>query len=187
MERIHQADPTDYAASRRLLLAIVLSLLGHGIIVWFASAGGSASNNLRVGIFAPQRSVLSASLQTDAAVLEAGLTAGPKTVYQRRAVISVDSPDPRFYPVEQLDILPVPHQPIHAGQDAPASGTVRLLARIDASGRVTDVSVFDSDATDTQTMAAAHALRSTTFSSARKDGRAVRSEVIVEMAGASRQ
>ncbi len=182
MERIYQTGADDFTASRRLLLAISLSLLVHAVIGWLAPAAGSVSNNARAGMVASPVSVMSALLQTGMVAVEADT----KAVRQRHALIDVDSPDPRFYSARELDILPLPRGPIRVGEGVAASGTVRLLARIDASGRVTGVDVFDSDATTAQNAAALRTLRHTAFFSARKDGRAVRSEVIVEITAASR-
>lgn len=183
MERIYQTHEDDYSAIQRLLFAISLSLLVHAMIGWLAPVGGSAPSNSRAGIVAPHVSVLSASLQTGTAVFEAD----SKAVQQRHAVINGDSPDLRFYPVHELDILPLPRGPIQVGQSTALSGTVRVLTRIDASGRVTGTYIFDSDASAAQDAAALQALRHTNFSAARKDGRVVRSEVIVEMTPTSPQ
>jgi hypothetical protein len=45
------------------------------------------------------------------------------------AASSLDTPDPRYYAVEELDVLPTPRGPIRLRQGTPAPGKVRLLAR----------------------------------------------------------
>jgi TonB family protein len=95
--------------------------------------------------------------------------------------------DPRYYPAQDLDVLPVPRKPIELRRDRAGRATVRLLVRIDASGRVTGVSVFESDAPREMDAAARQALLRTGFSAARKDGRAVRSEVVIELGTDSRR
>jgi TonB family protein len=59
---------------------------------------------------------------------------------------------------------------------------LRLLTYIDASGRVTGVSVLESDVSEERNLVAQRALREADFNPARKDGRAVRSEVVIELA-----
>jgi TonB family protein len=95
--------------------------------------------------------------------------------------------DPRYYPAQDLDVLPVPRKQIELRRDRAGQATVRMLARIDASGRVTSVSVFESDASIVRNAAARQALLRTSFSAARKDGRAVRSEVVIELGTASQR
>lgn len=111
-----------------------------------------------------------------------------------------DTPDPRYYSVEELDVLPIPREPIRSGKNTGsfesgsiATGsistgsirTVQLLAQIDASGRIVGLSALGSDTEQTQLAAALHALSGTSFKAARKDGQPVRSEVVIELTGGS--
>jgi len=184
MERISQIHPDEHAAIQRLLLAVALSLLLHAIIVWFVAGGVSASDApaLQAQLLPPRVAGFSASLQAHAAAVDAQPTVASSSSRRVSTISGLDTPDPRYYPVEELDFLPFPRQPIKFSEALPVTGRIRLLARIDASGRLTRVSVFDSEATDIQNAAAVDALHRSVFSAARKDGRLVRSEVVIELA-----
>ena len=58
-------------------------------------------------------------------------------------------------------------------------GSVTLLILIDESGRVTDVSVVDASPQDVFEESARRALAATAYTPAQKDGRAVRSRILV--------
>ncbi len=96
-------------------------------------------------------------------------------------LVGLAAPDPHYYPVEQLDVLPTPRRPITVLRATAAPASVRLLTRVDASGRVTGVFAFDSNAADERQRQAREALLDTPFRAARKDGRPVRSEVVIEL------
>jgi TonB family protein len=183
VERINQTDPGRKVAIERLSCAIALSLLLHLAVGWFTPAGAGVHASSSRDLFViPRISVLSASLQADPMFGQVS----PLPAHAVHVVSGIDSPDPRFYPARELDILPRLREPVCLGQEAAASTPVRVLARIDASGRPTRVSVYDSEATEAQNAAALRALGRATFTPARKEGRAVRSEVVVELAAATR-
>ena len=189
MERIHQIDRDQNAAIQRLLLAVALSLLLHGIAVWFGPGRVSMdkATEWHAHLVSPRAPAFSASLQHSASVPDLRPALVPSSGDRPGPVSRLEAPDPRYYPVEELDVLPIPRRPIELAETGPMSGQVRLLTRIDASGRVTGVSVFDSGAPDAQNAAAINALRRAAFSAARKAGRLVRSEVVIELAGARDQ
>lgn len=183
MELIKRTDPAGVAALKRLLFAIALSALMHA---WVASFGperlrDSTALSANSSIVSPRIGMLTVSLQNSVPTPEARLGDVPGPGRQPAAINALVAPDARYYPVEELDVLPVPRQPIRMPQAVLSSGTVRLLTRIDASGRVMDVSVFDSGADAAQNAAAVDAMRRCTFFAARKSGRPVRSEVVIEL------
>lgn len=183
MERINAVDRAGIAAKKRLLLAIGLSLLVH---VWAASygigrLGNGATAPIHLHVLLPHIDALMASLRDRVLVAEASSANVPGAQPQRRAVNALLAPDARYYTVDELDVLPVLRQPIRMPQSARVAGSVRLLTRIDASGRVTDVRIFDSGADAVQNMAAVEAMRRSAFFAARKYALPVRSEVVIDL------
>ena len=99
-----------------------------------------------------------------------------------------DLPDPVHYPAKELDVYPrllgplVIDYPEAAGQQA---GRVTLLLLVDESGRVTGVSVVDAQPEGVYEDAVTRAYSGAAFSPARKEGRAVRSRILVAVELAS--
>lgn len=188
MERVERIDPDLHAATRRLLIATALSVLLHGLAVWFGP-GRSGSGDVTApqnSIIAPPSAALLASLQNVTTASRAGQVQAAGPANQFSAMGRLATMDPRYYRVEELDVLPTLRQPVRLHHVLPALGKVRVLTRIDASGRITEVSVFDSEATtNTQNSAALNALRGALFTAARKQGQVVRSEVVIELVGGS--
>jgi periplasmic protein TonB len=95
-------------------------------------------------------------------------------------------PDPVHYAARDLDVYPQPLnriEPVYP-QTALAGeigGSVTLLLLIDESGRVTDVSVVDASPQDVFEESALRALAATAYSPAQKNGRAVRSRILVKV------
>ena len=183
MERIDRVDPAEDAALKRLLFAIALSLLMHAVVV---AAGGNQLRDSSVTALhdqfpSPPVTALSVSLQNG--TTPPGFRSWiPVSVSHLPGVfVGAEVLDARYYPIEDLDVLPVPREPIRMPNATPASGVLRLLTRIDASGRVTGVSVFDSGANEAEITAAINAMRGSAFFAARKHGRPVRSEVVIEL------
>ena len=182
MERIDRVDPAEDAALKRLLFAIALSLLMHAVVV---AAGGNwldtGSTALHDQLPSPPVAALSVSLQNG--TTPPGFRSWiPVSVSPLPGVfVGAEVLDARYYSIEDLDVLPVPREPIRMPNATPASGVLRLLTRIDASGRVTGVSVFDSGANEAEITAAINAMRGSAFFAARKHGRPVRSEVVIEL------
>ncbi len=95
-------------------------------------------------------------------------------------------PDPVHYAAKDLDFYPQPLNRIEPAypQTALASeigGWVTLLLLIDESGRVTDASVVDAFPPDVFEESALRALVTTAYSPAQKNGRAVRSRILVKV------
>ena len=94
-------------------------------------------------------------------------------------------PDPVHYAAKELDIYPQPLnriQPIYpqTALIGETGGSVTLLILIDESGRVTDVSVVDASPQDVFEESARQAVAASAYSPAQKDGRAVRSRILVK-------
>lgn len=101
-------------------------------------------------------------------------------------VSTASLPDPVHYAARELDVYPQPLnriEPVYP-QTALAGeigGSVTLLLLIDESGRVTDVSVVDASPQDVFEESALRALAAAAYSPAQRDGRAVRSRILVKV------
>ena len=95
-------------------------------------------------------------------------------------------PDPVHYPAKDLDLYPqavrriTPAYP-KAARDAQVTGSVTLLVLIDESGRVVGTSVMDSAPDGVFEQAALQALADAAFFPAQKDGRVVRSRILMKV------
>jgi protein TonB len=95
--------------------------------------------------------------------------------------------DPTWYPALQLDVVPRPITPLPAVYPPPVGaepvrGEVTLLLLVDETGTVHELSVMEAQPQGYFEAAALDAFRGARFEPARKDGRAVRSRVLVRMA-----
>jgi len=93
-------------------------------------------------------------------------------------------PDPVHYAAKELDVYPQPliHiEPVYpqAALAGEIGGSVTLLILIDESGRVTDVSVVDASPQGVFEESARRAVAAGAYTPAQKDGRAVRSRILV--------
>lgn len=101
-------------------------------------------------------------------------------------VSTASLPDPVHYAAGELDVYPQPLnrvEPVYP-QTALAGeigGSVTLLLLIDEYGRVTDVSVVDVSPQDGFEESALRALAAAAYSPAQKNGRAVRSRILVKV------
>ena len=109
-----------------------------------------------------------------------------------RVVVASDAtaiptiPDPVHYPARDLDIYPHALNPIRpvypqAARDAQVAGSVTLLVLIDEAGRVLGTSVADAEPGGFFEQAALQALADSKFYPAQKDGRTVRSRILVKL------
>ena len=155
----------------------------HAIVLSIVPGRGSDSNvpDITGRVVLPRIFTLSASLLTNESAFDKDMNSSQRDD-RLGAASSLDTPDPRYYVVEELDVLPTPRGPIRLRQGASVLGKVRLLARIDASGRITSVSVLNSGRPERHNTAALQALRDTPFDAALRNGQPVRSEVMVELA-----
>lgn len=182
MERINRYDPSEHAAILRLLLAVTLSISLHGAAAWLLPGPvfPSYASTLRASITAP----FAESPATRSTTVPRTDSAWVPALNSRRlqnGFASIEAVDPTYYTADEVDVFPAPRHPIRA-DGTPAGGYVRVLVRIDASGRVTGTRVFDSSGTDGENDAAMLAISRTLFISARRGGSNVRSEVVIELA-----
>jgi protein TonB len=95
-------------------------------------------------------------------------------------------PDVTYYPAAELDVYPVPLSPISLGYPDTARElgvpvVTRIWLSIDETGWPTQAEMLDAPPAHVLEQAAVAALRTQRFSPARKDGRAVRSRVLIEL------
>jgi TonB family protein len=101
-------------------------------------------------------------------------------------------PDPVYYPARQLDVYPALLGPINlpyperAARDE-VSGKVTVLLLIDERGMVNDVSVVEAEPAGYFEETTHAVFSGTRFSPARKDGRPVRSRVLISVSYGSAQ
>lgn len=94
--------------------------------------------------------------------------------------------DPTYYPAGQLDVFPSPLAPIKLDYPEQAArdntgGRLLLLLLIDELGVVDDVAVVEAEPPGIFEEVARAVLRATRFSPARKDGRVVKSRVLIQV------
>ena len=95
-------------------------------------------------------------------------------------------PDPVHYPAKDLDIYPqalnriTPVYP-QVARDAQVAGSVTLLVLIDEAGRVLGTSVMDATPDGVFDQVAQQALANAAFYPAQKDGRTVRSRILIRV------
>jgi len=95
-------------------------------------------------------------------------------------------PDPVHYAAKELDVYPQPLNRIEPAYpptalSAEIVGSVTLLILIDEFGRVTDVSVVEASPQDVFEESARRAVAAGAYSPAQKNGRAVRSRILVKV------
>jgi len=148
-------------------------------------------------LFLETAGVVSAVLRpVDETVRETPIMSAPTVETAQKAEqinrnIPVGKTDPgsasgqRYYGASELDRYPVPEQPVNLymvdGEGLPFR--VRLLVRIDHIGRVVDFSILVADPPGIFGAAAGESLRATRFTPASKDGRPVKSRIILELQG----
>lgn len=102
------------------------------------------------------------------------------------ATTSLNIADPVHYPAKDLDIFPqaltriTPIYP-QAARDAQVAGSVTLVVLIDEAGRVVGTSVTDAAPDGVFEQAAQQAVESAVFYPAQKDGRTVRSRIVIKI------
>ena len=122
-----------------------------------------------------------------AAPKAAAIAAEPEHVVAASDATAIPNiPDPVHYPARDLDIYPHALNPIRpvyqqAAREAQVAGSVTLLVLIDEAGRVLGTSVADAAPGGVFEQAAQQAVASSAFYPAQKDGRAVRSRILVKL------
>ncbi|HZP91280.1 MAG TPA: energy transducer TonB [Burkholderiales bacterium] len=94
--------------------------------------------------------------------------------------------DLHYYAAGELDVYPVPRAPLTVALPAAAGrsaieGWVRLLVQIDETGSVGSAEVHDAQPPEIFDAAALEAVRGARFVPARKDGKEVRSRLMLEL------
>jgi len=111
---------------------------------------------------------------------------GPEQEVSAAATAGTIVPDPVHYAAKDLDIYPqaskriTPDYPPSA-REAQIGGSVTLLVMIDETGRVEGTSVVDAVPDGMFEQAAQQALANAAFYPAQKDGRAVRSRMLIKV------
>ncbi len=126
----------------------------------------------------------SAHPESDAASAAEPLAAPPSV--ERAGAFQVPLPgQPEFLPARMLDLMPRPAEPVAlVYPEAVAmgrSGMVALLLLIDEAGVVVDAKVVESDPPGVFDDFAVEVFRATRFLPGERDGRPVRSRLVVEM------
>ena len=96
------------------------------------------------------------------------------------------APDPVHYAVKDLDVFPQLQAALHPGYPETAlqekiPGNVTLLVLVDEAGRVTSVSVVDAAPQGVFDDSARQALYSAAFMPAQREGRTVRSRILINV------
>lgn len=177
---------------RRVLIALGASLLVHFLI-----AGWSGSGKARDVADAP--APLQARLELNPVVLPSAekndhppvsMAVPPAELPRRTAPVAAatvrqpptgvaSAADSRFYLARELDRYPSPLSALGPGDDRGTAGSVRLWVSIDEAGRVVDATVIDPDPPGESGRLARERVLATSFISARRDGRPVKSRILL--------
>jgi periplasmic protein TonB len=115
-------------------------------------------------------------------------TVAPKHAFSEvaPAAPAANTPDSRYYSARELDIYPapvvalvVPYPPKAAAEGV--AGHALLTLTLDATGKVTDVTIMESAPAGYFEEDAVQTMRSTRFTPAYKGGRAVKSRIVVAL------
>lgn len=186
--------------SRRLWLALAVSVLAHGLLAQALQSSGGAGRRLA------DSPALSARLQvsTEAAVPPATVPAAaalpdggdglPATALRTPASLPASAlaaapapasgaalQDNRLYSAAELDRYPVPRQPLDLQAAVAPAAAVRLWVSIDAAGRVTALAAAEPGLAPETEQQLREWLSGIGFSPAIRDERPVRSRILVEL------
>ncbi len=89
-------------------------------------------------------------------------------------------PDPNYYPARELEAYPTRARPLELA-GSPGARSIRLLLLIDEHGIVNDISLVEAGAAGRLDAALRAALGAARFIPARKDGRDVKSRVLLSV------
>lgn len=191
------ADPSEIlphgVRGRRMLIALGLSLLAHFLMVSGWGASGTARTTAAVALQArlePMPAALPPSIVADIPPVSDALLPAVSArrtspadvtaavVQQSPAGIAGSGPDLRFYLARELDQYPSPLSALRLDK-----GSVRLWVSIDQAGRVVDAAVIDADPPDGIERWAREHVLATRFVPAQRDGRPVKSRVLLVLGG----
>jgi protein TonB len=210
VERITRHNQAAASAASRIGMALLVSAALHLLLVVRVEVGGPRPDDSPPSIrarleLAPAPATSSPSpIRTPVRTSPTSVPAEgvppaieqPSLAPQPEPGMAVDAPaeppaepdalrvpvDPVFYAARELDVYPVPLEPLRAPAALETRGWVRVLAMVDETGSVTQAEIFDSEPPAVLDGAALAAVRAARFTPARKDGRAVRSRVLIELA-----
>lgn len=97
-------------------------------------------------------------------------------------------PDERYYSAHELDVYPRLRQPLPSEPHEVAAhvgARVLVAVALDATGNVEEVSFVGGDANGAEEQVIANALRHAGFFPARKNGRPVKSRIVIGIEGAA--
>ena len=174
-------QPTPGAADH--LSIINARLLPEPAVVKRPTLAAPATQRQRIAPAQPQVAPLPEPMETPVPAAQTLADGDPNPETE---VSTVSLPDPVHYAARDLDVYPQPLNRIEPAYPREAlagetGGSVTLLLLIDESGRVTDVSVVDASAQDEFNESALQALAAAAYTPAQKNGRAVRSRILVKV------
>ena len=195
----HSALQHDVPA-RRMLIALGASLLAHFLMMGNSGGSGAARAVLTVLTPLQARLELMPGALPPAPEVDAPLVTAAKqpVISPRRPspvtapVVAVDpspagaagsGPDPRFYLARELDQYPSALSALSLDDGRGTAGSARLWVSIDQAGRVVDVGVIDADPPGEFERLARERVLATRFVPARRDGRPVKSRILLVMGG----
>jgi protein TonB len=202
------SQATARAPLKRLLAAVAVSALLHASLCIMVAGGALRIASVPVPHVAITARIVADAAPTAPEILPASEVAArtvlpveraaPKRVpaaqaVSRRAadvakaeVAAIEAPDTTYYAAKQLDVYPALERPLdlrYGGKAAAdgVTGRALLLVMIDESGTVKGVSVVEAEPADYFEDDAKRAFMSARFSPAYRNGRPVRSRVLVQV------
>lgn len=195
-------------ADSRFVLALAASLALHlalafGVQIKAQPQGGWARPAMEVNIEPAPRAEAKPVLLAESSAEQAGKQQETATRSEEQPVPQPPAPaesppailpaleiplleDPTWYPAKQLDVHPSPLRPVRPAYPQKAEergieGYVVLLLLIDAQGEVKEISVAEANPEDYFEESALAAFRKVRFAPAQKNGRAVKSRVLIRV------
>lgn len=92
-----------------------------------------------------------------------------------------EAPDVTYYAAKQLDVFPSLVSKLQLGVEALGAGRALLLVMIDATGAVNEVSLVETSSAAVPEEEVKRAFASARFTPAYRNGRAVRSRMLIEV------
>lgn len=206
MQRASARDPLTAAAFSRLAFALLLSLALHSVLLTRVEHGPALPQSkpaIRARLV-PAIAELPATPVAPPVLSPKVWVAAPATVpvietspaVEAEAVPTTDSAhamdaastnairlpvDLNYYSAAELDVYPVPAQPITPIVETTSGGWIRILTLIGETGQVDDAVVFDAEPAGLLDVPALDAVKRARFHPARRDGHDVRSRVLIEL------
>lgn len=187
---------------RRMVVALSASLIVHALVLWMPRGAGEARRETAQSLLQLRLEPQSAQAPVPPqAIAQAAAAGTAPEVPQSGGVSRALMPDgampplparmgrdrsggsaPRFFLARELDHYPVPLTPLSVGgQGHGHIAAVRIWVSIDDRGRVIDAVAENPRSDDESFARAREILLSTPFAPARKEGRAVRSRLLVSL------